>query len=255
MTAANGAAPDAGRLPRVRVRMAAAAAAGLRRGAYALYVFRGVATAGTAFPLVWQRRDTLAGEMDVPLHDGLRVFASACTIGEEKPIRGGGEYPVCLGDTLEVMSAEGRGPVEPRGAAGMVTVVNSTHHQMVCGLAAPAEEGFARTCALPLYARHACVLAPVDRVLLSIAPVGLRPGCVAMRAPAEAVLVDLSGGEERRVEYDRVRGWSWAFDAGWARVHPAGNSLVSLLVERTPDLRDARMDVLDRLAHPGGWRG
>jgi hypothetical protein len=256
VTPADGAAPRAeGRPPRVRVRMAAAAVAGLRRGAYALYVFRALATAGTAFPLVWQRRETMAGEMDVVLDDGLRVFASAAAIGEGTAICGGGEYPARTGQTLEVMSADGRGPVEPRGAPGMVTVVNVTNHQMVCGLAAPVEQGFARSCALPLYARHACVVAPLDRVLLAIAPVEVRAGCVLMRAPGEAVLVDLSGGEERCLDYDRVRGWSWARGEGWARVHPAGSSLVSLLVERTPELRDARAAVLDQLAHPGGWRG
>jgi hypothetical protein len=248
--------PDAAdRMPRVRVRMAASTVAGLRRAAYALYVFRGVATAGTAFPLVWQRRETFGGETEVTLAEGLRVFASDAAIGEGIAITGGGEYTAWAGQTLEVVLPDGRGPVESRGAPGMVTVVNTTHQQMVCGLSSRVGKEFARSCVLPLYARHACVLAPVNRVLLAIGPAGPRAGCLTMRAPGEAVLLDLSGGVERSVDFDQVRGWSWERGARWADVHPAGTSLVSLLVERTPELHDARAVALERLAHQRGWRG
>lgn len=245
--------PRARRL-RVRVQMAAAAVDGLRRDGFALYAFRAVATAGTAFPLVWRRAQALQREMDLEWTDALRVYACDVSIGEGVQMRGGGEYPVQAGQTLEVMQPGGRGPVEAYGAPGMVTVLNTTHHQLTCGLAAPLGDSFARSCALPLYPRHACVAAPVDRVLLAVAPANLPEGSVAVRAPAQSLLLDLSGGQERLVEYDRVRGWSWARGAGWARLHPAGENLVALLVERTPELREAREAALERIAREEGWR-
>lgn len=134
-----------------------------------------------------------------------------------------------IGQTWQVRS-DGSGPVINQGALEVISILNTTDQELVCGIALNNENVLLPICASPLFSMFTDFFAPFARVLLMFSPVPLTPWTVITQAVSEAVLIDFIGdSSSQTVNFDLDTGWTWGGNVS-AQTVPVNADLIPLLL-------------------------
>lgn len=204
----------------------------LVQGNYNLYAFKAVqATQGGGAPLVWFQLppDDYSTRTQVVWEVQYQAYTSRSKIIPNGKVTASFSTDIDLGQTLNV-AAGGTGDVTTGGPKQAVSVNNTTTTQFTCGISQRAGGSTNPMCAFPLYGQHLDVMAPIEKVLLIFSTTPVNTGTVIEQAYSPGVLIDLTSSNERTVNYDINKGWSWG-GFSWGRGVAAKESLVPLLIE------------------------
>lgn len=208
-----------------------------------LYGFKGVKCSDLAGrPLIWFREPHYSRTTTIRWTDTDEAFTSTDSLTTDSRVSVGFQTPMTAGQILQVDSTGG-GTVVGGGAKAALSIQNTTATPFTCGLSqALAGETATPYCGLPLYGLHLDVMTPLAKVLLIFSTGSYDPGTViehmgtaahkasSLASIGSGVLIDLTSDNQRAVEYDINKGWSWG-GAAWAQSVPPTADLVTLLVE------------------------
>lgn len=203
-------------------------------GNYQLYGFKAVQTSqGGGAPLVWFSTQNFMASTVVNWEEQYQAFTSLSQIIPGGTINASSPYDITLDQTLNV-GPNGVSTVTEGGTASAISIKNTTSTQFTCGISEIQDGSPLPLCAFPLYGNQVDVIAPIEKVLLMFSTVPVNTGTVIEQAYSQAILIDLTGDNQRSVSFDMNNGWNWG-GFSWAQAVPADANLVPLLIEAPTD--------------------
>lgn len=225
---------DAGTPYQVTINLDATTITDLVNGNYQLYGFKAVQTSqGGGAPLVWFASKNFMAATVVSWEEQYQAFTSLSQIISGGQIVASSPYDITLDQTLNV-GANGVGNVVEGGTALAISIFNTTTQQFTCGISEMQNGVPLPLCAFPLYGNGMDVIAPIERVLLMFSTLPVNTGTVIEQAYSQAILIDLTGDNQRVVSFDINTGWNWG-GFSWAQAIPANANLIPLLIESPTD--------------------
>ncbi len=203
-----------------------------------LYAFKAVQSEQPASgaPLVWFKLGAPGYSLDTVLNWQVQyqAYTSTNTIVPNGQVTASFNADIDLGQALHVTGVGGDGQVKDDGTPKALTIANDTTTPFTCGISAPAVTPAGPVsnpiCAFPLYGESGDVFVPIEKVLLMFSTKEVDTGTVIEQSYSAGVLVDVTGGIPRTVNFDINGGWAW--DGGrWAVSIPFNEQLVPLLIE------------------------
>lgn len=214
---------------------------------YFLYAFKAVrSTQQSGAPLVWFKLGH-PGYSESTVLDWqvqYQAYTSTDHIVPDGHVTATFHADIELGQMLHVQTDGGDGEVLDDGTADVISILNETNSLFACGIAAPTPGGAGSNpiCAFPLHGQSEDLFAPIEKVLLMFSTAPVNTGTVIEQAYSSGVLVNVTGGIARTVNFEIETGWSWGGGTWAVPVKPAAN-LVPLLIESQNAVSQA-----DRLA-------
>lgn len=203
----------------------------LSNGQYLLYGFKAVqASIGGGAPLVWFQTAEYAKSTGVDWEIQYEAYTSRSKIIPGGQITGISAYPIDLGQSLEVMTAQGTGDVVA-GAAGLISIENLTTTPLTCGISEVVDGTAQALCAFPLYGNSLDAIIPIQKVMLSFSTQVVNTGTVIEKAYSQSIFIDLTAATSRSVKFDINTGWSWG-GFSWAQTVRPNTNIVPLLIEQ-----------------------
>lgn len=201
----------------------------LNNGNYSLYGFKAVqASGGGGAPLVWMQTQNYANNNAIMWEEQYQAYVSNSQIVPNAMVVPMFSEAILPGQTLQVQQG-GFGTVVQGGPSSGISILNQSSMQYACGLSQAVGNSPSPCCAFPLYGNMMSVIAPLNKVLFMFSTIPVQVGTVIFQALSPAILIDLTGANERNVSYDINNGWSWG-GASWAENVPSNSDLVPLLI-------------------------
>ena len=201
---------------------------------YRLYGFKAVQTSmGGGAPLVWFVTQNFMAQTVIDWEEQYQAFTSLSQIISGGTISASSPYDIKLDETLNV-GQNGVGTVTEVGRPLAISINNTTSTQYTCGISEMQGGNPLPLCAFPLFGNSLNVIAPIEKVLLMFATVAVNTGTVIEQAYSQGVLIDLTGDNQRTLNFQMNNGWNWG-GFSWAQAIPADANLVPLLIEAPTD--------------------
>jgi hypothetical protein len=207
-------------------------------GNYNLYGFKAVQTTqGGGLPLVWFGTDTYSVSTNVSWQALYQAYTSGSAIVANGRIVVGFSVDIDLGQMLNVVGG-GTGTVVEGGSASAISIRNTTATPFTCGISETMAGGAKPICAFPLYGNNVDDFTPVQKLLLIFSTNQIKTGTAidyiyssySLLSYSSGILIDLTGAQQRAVNYDINQGWSWG-EYAWATPVPSNSNLVPFLIE------------------------
>jgi hypothetical protein len=207
-------------------------------GNYILYGFKAVqSTQGGGLPLVWFGTDTYSVSTNVSWQALYQAYTSSSAIVANGRIVVGFSVDIDLGQMLNVVGG-GTGTVVEGGSASAISIRNTTATPFTCGISETMAGGAKPICAFPLYGNNVDDFTPVQKLLLIFSTNQIKTGTAidyiyssySLLSYSSGILIDLTGAQQRAVNYDINQGWSWG-EYAWATPVPSNSNLVPFLIE------------------------
>lgn len=199
---------------------------------FSLYAFKAVQSPlkGGA-PLVWIETANYSTKTEISWIEDYEAYTSNTEIKAGARINASFSHEIGLGQTLNVTGTAGTGEVVNDGTAGMISIHNETNNRFTCGIKQRQASGqITMLCAFPLFGGNLDTIVPIQKVLLMFATQTVNTGTVLFKAFSRGVLINLTGKNQRHVNYHINAGWSW--DGGsWGQKVKANDDLVPLLIQ------------------------
>ena len=199
-------------------------------GNYLLYGFKAVqATQGGGAPLVWFHSQTYSTLTEISWQEQYQAYTSDSEIIPNGQIVASFSTDIDLGQTLQVDKG-GFGSVVDEGPETAISILNTTNLPFTCGISQMQDGAPKPLCAFPLYGEGLDAIAPIEKVLLTFSTLPLHTATVIFQAYSQSILIDLTAGNHRSVQFDINKGWSWG-GFSWAQTVPPDSNLLPLLIE------------------------
>jgi hypothetical protein len=201
----------------------------LQQDGFLLYGFKGVQGPPGGSPLVWFQTTSFSQNTVVQWSESYQAYTSTTTvITPNTVITASADYPIDLGQSLNVTNPQGTGIVVQGTLPTAIEINNQTSTPFTCGISQQqANGGFQAICAFPLLGNDEDVIAPVEQVFLMFSTLPVDTGTVIEQSYSPGVLVDLTGNPQVAVSYDANLGWT---KAPGVTPYPANQNLVPLLI-------------------------
>lgn len=220
----------------IQISMTPSTVVALLSGGYQLAVCKGVLTTiNEGSPVIWYTTSALQLNLVLSWRAQYQAYTSLAEIVSGAAIVPSATYDIGLGQTFQVINADGTGVVSQGGVPNGITILGQSPAPVNCGLKQSIMGGVSPVCALPVSENSVEVIMPIEKVLLMFTSTLVRPGTMVARSLASSLLVDLRGASSRTVGYDINRGWSWG-GAPWAMPVAPNAELAPLLVGSSPFL-------------------
>ncbi|MDI1437453.1 hypothetical protein [Polyangium sorediatum] len=206
---------------------------------FRLYGFKGVKTgAAGGAPVVWIETTQFSKTTVIKFTEEFQAFTSRYEdLNENVQIVSSADYPIDLGQTLNITGANGTGAVEVAGPATAISVYNKVTQEFNCGISQKRNGQFNPLCAVPINGLNLNRFVPIQLVFLAFATQKLNLGTVILQSFTQGGLIDLTGapGNTRSVTYEKNTGWSFNNEP-WGKQIGANENLVQYLIQQ-----DARL--------------
>lgn len=203
----------------------------LSGGGYSLYAFKAVQSSqANGVPVVWFKTNTYSIQTTVNWQVNYQAYTGSETDIPNGTISANASYPATLGQQLNVTGQQGTGAVVAGGPATAISIMNQTSVPFTCGISQVIDGKSNPMCAFPLYGNGLDVMAPIEKVLLMFASKQVNTGTVIEKAYSQGVLIDLTGDNQRMVNFDINAGWSWG-NYSWGQPVQANQALSPLLID------------------------
>lgn len=224
----------------ISIKMSQKTVEDLQNSGFVMYAFKGVKTSAKGAPLVWFQTRSYALTTEVSWEEHYQAYTSTSAIVPNGVVVASNSYDIDLAQTLDVTGQSGTGSVSSSGKPGAIAINNETNVQFTCGISELVSGDASPICAFTLFGNNLDLIAPIERVLLMFSTTPVNTGSVIYQAYSPGLLIDLTGTNDRTVNYDINNGWSW--DGGpWAQQVAAQSDLVPLLVVNSAELtKDAK---------------
>lgn len=220
-------------LPEVSIRMTEETLGALAASGSFLYGLSAVRAADAAGrPAVWLQTRGYAMHTRVRPPAAFQAFTAPRMprLADGVLVQPGFHAPAAPGQTLVVAAPGGGGEVRERGAAGAVSLLNTTATPFTGGLACLVDGEAIPLYAAPLHGGALQEIEPLPAIVLYVSPQPAPPGTLVSTSTGPGVLLHVDGPAELGLEFHVNEGWSWA-EGVRARTVPAQSDLLSLLVE------------------------
>jgi hypothetical protein len=210
-----------------------------------LYGFKAVISPPkNSAPLVWFTYSQYSLNNALTWTEQYAAYTSTTAIVSGVTIVSSADYPMNLGQTLNVTGGSGIGNVTTNGISGAISITNQTTSPLTTGISQQNPMGeFTSMCAFPLFGNNTDVIAPIEQVALMFAKKKVNTGTVIYQAFSQGIFIDLTSDPEREVSYDINQGWSWNGQP-WAQIIPSNANLVPFLIQDSPSLEKKKLAAL-----------
>ncbi len=219
---------------KIEIEMAQATVTALADDDYYLYGFKAVKVpGGRGTPLVWFSTSRFGLKTELNWAEQYQAYTTSAQIVPGGRITATNAYDIGLGQTLNVTGTDGTGSVDTqKGTPAAISIDNLTTTQFTTGISQTQPDGtVSPMCAFNLFGHHVDRIAPIEQVLLLFSNERAGPGTVIEEAYSEGLLIDLTAGNSRTVQYDINTGWNYG-GATWGTPVPPQADLARLLIQQ-----------------------
>lgn len=216
----------------IDINLSQATVGALSGGSYELYGFKAVKSSqGGGQPVVWFKSNDYSLTTAVKWQVDYQAYTSKSSIIPNGTITAAANYDIAIGQALTVKGSQGTGTVGAGQVGNAISIMNETSDPFTCGISQLVGGSSNPMCAFPLYGNQLDVMAPIEKVLLMFATTQVNTGTVIEKAYSSGVLIDLTAVNNRTVDFDINKGWSWG-GFSWAQSVAPSADLSPLLIDK-----------------------
>jgi hypothetical protein len=180
----------------------------LNKANFSLYAFKSVKTSQSGYPLVWFKADSFGLNTTINWSENYGAYTAKYQEIPQGEISVINDYPINLGNTLDVTDSSGTGKVNPAGTSGAISLNNTTKTPFLCGIGTIADDTFTPNCAFDLFGMTKDIITPIEKVVLMFTTEQLNTGTVVEQAYTEAIQIDLTKEPSRIIGYEINDSWN-----------------------------------------------
>ncbi|MFN3228914.1 MAG: hypothetical protein ACK41P_03585 [Asticcacaulis sp.] len=202
----------------------------LKQQGCSLLAFKAVKTQVTnGAPTVWVSVSNYLTSTSLVWEETYAAYISAQKIKNNVTINTNTNIAADLGYNV-LVDQYGNLTANQNGAAGTISIINQAATPYTTGISQASDNGGMQPlCALPLNGNFMDQVTPIEKVMLVFSSGITNTGTVLYSISSTGFMIDLTGVNDRSVEFDVNTGWN-ANGASWAQVIPANTALSPLLV-------------------------